>query len=98
MKGYEEEEVVGQKIIPALTPDYVVAEIKAVPFIHQHWIKNTKEQQQNLVDAFMRMPSKSDGPGFIYGFRERKVYNSKDQDYWIKMGRTKRTVPQDRIF
>jgi hypothetical protein len=51
-----------------------------------------------LIDAFMRLPTKADGPGFIYGFRERNSYNSADRSYWIKMGRTKREVPQDRIF
>lgn len=44
------------------------------------------------------MPSKSDCPGFIYGFRNKKNYSSRDSKYEIKMGRTKREVPQDRIF
>ena len=46
----------------------------------------------------MRMPSRSDCPGFIYGFRQKNGYNSQDQNYEIKLGRTKRLVPQKRIF
>jgi hypothetical protein len=45
----------------------------------------------------MRFPSKSDQPGYIYGFREKTGYNSEDQAYQIKIGRTKNDAPQTRI-
>lgn len=51
-----------------------------------------------MVEALMRIPSKADCPGFIYGFREKEGYNSADTNYWIKMGRTNRATPQTRIF
>jgi hypothetical protein len=38
----------------------------------------------------MEKPSVSDGPGFIYGFRESAGYDSAETSYWIKMGKTKR--------
>jgi hypothetical protein len=48
----------------------------------------------------MKEPSTSDCPGFIYGFKDYDEHklNPYSDKYEIKMGRTKRQVPQDRIY
>ena len=59
---------------------------------------NSEDNQKYLVDAFMRSPSESDCPGYIYGFREKDGYDATLKNYWIKMGRTNRATPQTRIM
>jgi hypothetical protein len=98
MQGYEEEDILSNRVISGCTPDYVISQLSEAPLITKHWKRNSEENQKALINAFMRLPSRADCPGFIYGFREKQVYNSSDSSYWIKMGRTKRNVPQDRIF
>lgn len=46
----------------------------------------------------MKVPSPTDGPGFIYGFMNEKENTLLEAPYWIKMGRTKQNPPQQRIF
>lgn len=46
----------------------------------------------------MKVPSESDGPGFIYGFMNQAENSLLEAPYWIKMGRTKQNPPQIRIF
>lgn len=64
----------------------------------KYWKKNTPEVQERLIDTMMRKPSASDCPGYIYGFRNLEEYDPSATSYYIKMGRTKRQVPQQRIF
>jgi hypothetical protein len=45
------------------------AELAENPLVYKYWKKNPEEVQQRLIDTFMRTPSDSDCPGFIYGFR-----------------------------
>ena len=66
--------------------------------VHQHWKMNSEQNQRELIDRFMRLPSEHDCPGYIYGFREKEGYLPSNQNYWIKMGRTDRQTPQTRIF
>jgi hypothetical protein len=85
-------------LIPGITPDMVTSELAENPIVYKYWKKNPEEIQQRLIDTMMRIPSNSDCPGFIYGFRNLEEYDPKATAYSIKMGRTKRTIPQQRIF
>ena len=60
------------RLISGVTPDYVADQIRKNPLIYNHWKKNDKIVQKGLVDGFMRMPTKVDCPGFIYGFRTKE--------------------------
>lgn len=93
-----DEQIISQRLIPGITPDFIISEIEAVPLLHHHWKVNSTEHQKRLIDVMMRAPSNSDNPGFIYGFRKKEGYDSRMENYEIKMGRTKLEVPQDRIF
>ncbi len=68
------------------------------PLVYKYWKKNSEQVQQHLIEAIMRAPSNSDCPGYIYGFRNMDEYDPKATSYHLKMGRTKRMVPQQRIF
>jgi hypothetical protein len=98
MDFFEDEEFLGRRHFPGLTADAVIAEIAENPLVEKYWRKNTKEIQERLVDTLMRIPSNSDCPGYIYGFRNLAEYKPNASSYEIKMGRTKRHVPQQRIF
>lgn len=46
----------------------------------------------------MKVPTSSDGIGFIYGFISEVENKVLDVPFWIKMGRTRQQPPQKRIF
>lgn len=50
-----------------------------------------------MINALLRVPSKTDSIGYIYGFREKKSYNQAANSYWIKIGKTTNKIPQTRI-
>lgn len=96
--SFEVEELLGQRNIPGVTPDFIMAEIRENPIIEQHWKRNTEQMRQRFVEVMMKNPSNSDSPGFIYGFRTKQGYNPNAKKFEIKLGRTKRQIPQTRIF
>lgn len=46
----------------------------------------------------MKVPTSSDGIGFIYGFISEAENKVLEVPFWIKMGRTRQQPPQKRIF
>jgi len=98
MESFTEEQIISQRNIPGITPDFILSEIEAQPLMYQHYRINTAEHKQRFIEVMMRAPSHTDKPGFIYGFRNKEGYDAKAPHYEIKLGRTSREVPQDRIF
>lgn len=84
--------------ISGLTQEDISEYITQFPFIYQIYKKNKASAQWKLIDELMKIPSESDGPGFIYGFMNEAENNLLETPYWIKMGRTKQYPPQQRIF
>lgn len=40
IETYVEDEIIGQRLIPGLTPDFILTELKELPIISHHWKKN----------------------------------------------------------
>lgn len=45
--------------------------IEIHPLLKRYYNYNETSTQQRIIDTLMREPSKSDCPGFIYGFRNK---------------------------
>lgn len=56
------------RYIAGLTREEVSQFITNFPFIYHIYKKNKPNDQWKLLDQLMKVPSQSDGPGFIYGF------------------------------
>lgn len=70
--------------------------LKQYPDLMDLYNTNTEEVQREIVKEISEDPSKSDGVGFVYGFNLKTDKKSKTQ-FWMKLGRTARKNPQDRV-
>ena len=65
LEGAQEPSV---KLIDGVTVEEIIQEIKNIPLLYELYGKNNDEAKERFVKGFMKVPSRSDGPGFIYGF------------------------------
>jgi hypothetical protein len=58
--------------------------------------KNTEDVQKKFIENLTKEITESDGIGFIYGFTHKND-NNMINNFWIKIGRTEKNNPNDRI-
>jgi hypothetical protein len=71
MHIFHEEEIISQKLIPGITPDFIISQLEPSPILYEQWKLNSEYNQRRLIEVMMRAPSNSDRPGYIYGFRTK---------------------------
>ena len=49
-----------------------------------------------IIEKIIERPSDTDGPGYVYGFTKSEDKNTR-YNFYMKLGRTSRNVPSDRI-
>ena len=58
--------------------------------------RNNKLTQKKIIEKLKSPPSKTDSEGYVYGFYKKTDINTRF-DFYIKLGRTAKEVPQERI-
>lgn len=95
LEGAQEPSV---RLIDGVTVEEIIEEIKNIPLLYELYERNNDEAKERFVKGFMKVPSRTDGPGFIYGFIDEQENVMGKIPYWIKIGRTSKSVPQNRIY
>lgn len=72
--------------------EYIIKNVSITDMFY----KNDVEIQKKILKHLQTKPTDNDGVGYVYGF-ERRCDQNEEHDFFVKIGRTAKSKPSDRI-